>query len=665
MDQGSRTHYNFRERTSKPDYTNNTYDNIVMDDTRSIFTKRKLPQQKKVVTHTTSLQEKALLPCPVRNKDYKEIEQILKDRVKEQDAAMRTISDNLYTALTTREAFYGKGKPRIYKMLFAGTSGCGKTETAQTIRHLLGMDPGYEYETQYVDIDGSTINNETQLNAQTGASPGLIGYGDKNTLAHRLNRALRLSRREDDEDAGKPEYLMLFIDEIDKAHPNLLVVLNGLLDKGSFEAACGERFDLPLETIMFVVFTANYGEEGIAQMTTRFAKQGEFFVEKAMREEGNLAKNTIERMGRIIIFYPLGGDVLKKILMARLEQYITESEISRQYGAHRIEYKDDVKHFLIDKVVAATDSGKGVRSGLRGLFENVHVFFQKALCELNKMVSDEERANLRPEDKIVISKREIELKHFVNFEESLERECELFMRHIVKSLLDDPHCRDLLPHYREKREPIDAMSVHFAGRHIVSSCFGAGLVMIQQNNLYQNCTFASVPEDYTHLKENMDKLDTLVKTSMPSDPAFYHKVRRIAESSRQISNQEHDDVALLGHTKSSSSSSSTVEEEYSSSTSSVEDLPKRRNKIPLSECFTKKEMIAMFGDKYEVNMPSDEEEEIQRPKKRRRFIVEDEPTQRVCSRCGQKRSADKFINYVRDGVPHFRSYCNRSVCRKK
>lgn len=674
---------NLRDRTHKPDYTEQQSP-VVID----MPPRQKTPKQKsKTLLPVSTTPLPPLLPSPVRDKDYRQIEEILKSRVKEQDAAMRTISDNLYAALTTRESFAGPGKPRIYKMLFAGTSGCGKTETAQTIRYLLGMDPGYEYEAQYVDIDASTINNETQLGAQTGASPGLVGYGDTNTLAHRLNRALRLPRSTED-DTRRPQYIMLFIDEIDKAHIGFLVLLNGLLDRGVFEAACGERFVLPQETILFVIFTANYGEAGIASMTMRLAPQGEMFVKQAM-VEGQLRDNTIERMGRIVIFYPLGGDVLKKILMGRLEQYIAESEISRQYGANRIEYQDDVKQFLIDKVVAATDSGKGVRSGLRGLFENVHVFFQKALCELNKMVSEEERANLRPEDKIVISKREIELKHFANLEESLERECELFMRHIVRSLLDDPHCRDLIPHYREKKEPIDAMSVHFGGRHIVSSCFGAGLVMIQQNNLYQNCTFAagSLPEDYTHLKENMDKLNALVKTSSPNDPQFYHKVKRITRSSTSSStkNKQHtvhtikpskpkkavkpkpktpvlrvattDDDAMLG--------------EYSWA---EEDMQQR--KFYPGEYFTREELVNMFGDEYEVSLPStdDEYELVREPEvpktektKKRSYSPPSSPIidneQRECTRCRKNRPVHKFFNYMRDGVSHYRSYCNR--CRGK
>lgn len=688
--------YTLRDRSNKPDYSETLVTQMI--DT-SPPKRKATPKQPKKATNTIEATAMVpLLPAPVRGKDYKEIEDILKSRVKEQDSAMRTISDNLYAVLTTKQSFAGVGKPRLYKMLFAGTSGCGKTETAHTIRYMLGMEAGYEYQDQYVFIDGSTINNDTQMNAQLGASPGLVGYGDKNTLAHRLNRALKLSGGGED-DTRRPEYIMLFIDEIDKAHTDFLVVLNGLLDAGIFEAACGERFTLPLETIMLVIFTTNYGEMGIASMKYRYAPQGELFVKQAMMEN-KLRENTIERMGRIVIFYPLGGAVLKKILMARLEHYISESEISKQFGENRIEYQDDVKDFLIDKVVAATDSGKGVRSGLRGLFENVHVFFQKALCELNKMVSKEELANLGPDEKIVISRREIDHKHFVNFEESLERECELFMRHIVKSLLEDPHCRDLIPAYTEKKEPIDAMSVHFAGRHIVSSCFGSGVVMIQQNNLYQNCTFAAVPEDYSHLKQNMDKLDALVKNSSPNDPTFYNKVKKIAKESRNlgIEQEERSSSAVLAirdcSTKSSTSTTTTTTTSESDSCESitvdentqeemiVEEKKKkvrRRSMFPRSERFSKKEMIEMFGDEYEVNMTSDdtsdenvrEEEEEEPPRKKRKkmheFIAMDdgEPTHRKCIRCGELQPASKFFNYIKDGVSHYRSRCNKRLCRQK
>lgn len=261
----------------------------------------------------------------------------------------------------------------IDRALLSGPSGSGKTETIYRIRHYLGMDAGYAYEHCCIFIDASTSIDSMSSTRLTGVSGGFMGCTDKDSLPDRLNNALGGDGQQ------PPPVLLLFIDEIDKAHPNFLTAINGLLITGKMEAAHGRRlFSLPLETALLCLFTANYGDEAVSALPNaccyHLVKQA---IEEAMKKRG-LAECAIERFGLVVAYRALDREKLHLILMHKLAMYLEERA--------QLEVDDTVRKFLVQRVLVEVDIARGVRCGMRLLFAQLDRLFDVALGVLRSRV---------------------------------------------------------------------------------------------------------------------------------------------------------------------------------------------------------------------------------------------------------------------------------------
>lgn len=325
--------------------------------------------------------------------------------IRDQATGIARLCSYIATALKTRQSAWGETKRIICKFVLAGTSGCGKTETVLRMKQLLGMLEGYEYEHQCVDIDGSTMNDESQTNCLTGAGAGLVGYNDGSSLAHRLietveqyrRRKMPLSRGHQKKspqaraqekqirDKLVPPYIMLFIDELDKVSNAFMLNINGLLETGHYATPSGINFVLPAETVLFVVCTCNYGAEGISLMQDRQPDTALSCIVEDMKADG-LQPYTIMRLGQIIPFYPLASDILRALLVDKLVLYIKKSVIANKYGQGMIVYDDEVKNILIDHVMERVHQENGVRGGIKELFDKLNLLFDTALNVLDKMM---------------------------------------------------------------------------------------------------------------------------------------------------------------------------------------------------------------------------------------------------------------------------------------
>ncbi len=184
-----------------------------------------------------------------------------------------------------------------------------------------------------------------------------------------------------------PPVLLLFIDEVDKAHADFIGALNGLLDTGRMATPSGAVFELPRATCLLCLFTSNYGDTLISQLPVQDAVQAQRCVEEAIAKRG-LQKCTLERFGKIVVYFALDHEQLATVLHAKLDAYIARgNRISRQYGALR--YDDSVKLYLVEHVLAQADQERGVRNGVRLLFENLDKLFEQALCVIERHLADD------------------------------------------------------------------------------------------------------------------------------------------------------------------------------------------------------------------------------------------------------------------------------------
>jgi flagellar biosynthesis GTPase FlhF len=442
---------------------------------------------------------------------YDFVLRFMQQRIQAQPVALSRLAAQLAALLTRQESIYGQDRALLSKLVLCGPTGCGKTETTLALKHLMGMSAGYEYERQCVEIDGSTMGNETQINCLTGGAAGLVGYRDGGSLAERLLKALhdyntgewqqlqqmsnkrskeyrdakqayeqKLAQRSDEE--RYPPWLLLLIDEVDKVAPEFMLNINGLLETGHYQTPSGISFVLPRQTRLLIVMTSNYGDGPVALLQQRDTGRAIKLVEQAMQEAG-LSKFTVERMGEILVYWPLSQEILRKILTEKLLHYLQQMSLSmwKKFGGggdtrlsaeNFILCSETLRGVLINKVLDEIDTQRGLRNALRKLYETLETLFVRATGELTTLIHD--RRLTVPLQQALCFKRcqlsPAKLQKHLQLSlapTELQGDARL-QHHILQRLCDDPLNQervDLCTHLAQK---IDSLSLTVAEFPLVS-----------------------------------------------------------------------------------------------------------------------------------------------------------------------------------------------------
>lgn len=614
------------------------------------------------------------------------IEKFLQSKIREQNIAVRTLALKLVN-IRNRTSYTGHVPPNLHKLLFTGTSGCGKTETARWVKHLFGMDYGYEYERQYIEVTKDRKEDEVIETVRP----------DANALIDRLNMALKYCGEDDEKRrcGVYPRFIMLLIDEIDSMDDAFVCNISSLLRSGCQTNSETKRsFQLPRETTLIIVFTANYGEEGIRLIPKPYIDNtAKLCVCEDMIQRG-MSENTIRQMGDIVPFYPLNTETLKVILMGRLEQFIEESPLCAQFG--EITYDGNVKNLLIDKVINLTEQGRGIRQGLGKLLENIGEFFETALYELH----DKGHVVENVKNTLVVTLREIDLK---NFDEQMEREWEPFLNDIMRSIMANPCLHGTISEYRTKEESVDTISMFMGSRndspHLTSTVLDMATgFATQQNSLFNSC-FGTSPIQVVRLKEKnqelentLDKVESLVNKNK-NDPFFHQKVKDVVTKSKKtLSRYEDSTTKLLKwsttpspcsdesgesspvitrcsvSSSSSSSSSSSFEEEKA--------MPTVIERVLAKYATTTRQELDELTLSSEVDQDSEEDRRLEQERNQRndkrlfmKLMKKHAQKMRVCGECGLPKNAYSYnprLCKSRIGKPaiiSFRTLCN--ICRTK
>src|SRR2546430_5678840 len=112
------------------------------------------------------------------------------------------------------------GKP-VGVFLLVGPSGVGKTETALALSDLL-----FGGERNLITINMSEFQEPHTVSTLKGSPPGYVGYGEGGVLTEAVRR--------------RP-YSVVLLDEVEKAHPDVLELFYQVFDKGVMEAAEGRQ----------------------------------------------------------------------------------------------------------------------------------------------------------------------------------------------------------------------------------------------------------------------------------------------------------------------------------------------------------------------------------------------------------------------------------------
>ena len=259
------------------------------------------------------------------------LEKHLGQRVIGQDHALEVIAQRIRTSRASLE----DPKKPIGVFLLIGPSGVGKTETALALSDLM-----YGGERNLITINMSEFQEAHTVSTLKGSPPGYVGYGEGGVLTEAVRR--------------RP-YSVVLLDEVEKAHPDVLELFFQVFDKGMMEDGEGREIDFK-NTI--IILTSNAGTDAMMKLCAdpETAPTPDGIVKALKPELNKIFKPAF--LGRLVIvpYYPIADATLKLIIrlkLGKIERRIREN--------HKIEllYEDA----LVDEVAKrCTEVESGARN---------------------------------------------------------------------------------------------------------------------------------------------------------------------------------------------------------------------------------------------------------------------------------------------------------------
>jgi len=238
---------------------------------------------------------------------FLELEQVLHEQLIGQDPAVSAVSE---TIRRNKAGLSEPGRP-IGSFMFCGPTGVGKTEMVKVLADFL-----FQSRDAVVRIDMGEYTEKFSVTRLIGSPPGYVGYEEGGQLTEAVRR--------------KP-YSIVLLDELEKAHPDVLSVLLQMLDDGRLTDSKGVTVDFS-NTI--VVMTSNVAAHEIAAATTG---KTETEIEAAWPEVTTLVMQRLKeqfrpeflnRIDDIVVFHTLTHDQVREI--ARLQMRAPAQRLADQ-----------------------------------------------------------------------------------------------------------------------------------------------------------------------------------------------------------------------------------------------------------------------------------------------------------------------------------------------
>jgi type VI secretion system protein VasG len=266
-------------------------------------------------------------------------------RVIGQAHALEAISQRIRTA---RAALTDPRRP-VGVFLLIGPSGVGKTETALSLADTL-----YGGERNLVSINMSEYQESHTVSSLKGSPPGYVGYGEGGVLTEAVRR--------------KP-YSVVLLDEVEKAHPDVMELFYQVFDKGVLEDGEGREIDFKNTVILL---TSNVATETIMKLCADPETRPEpgRLAEAIRPELLKVFKPAL--LGRMVVvpYYPISDEVMREIIKLQLDRIARR--LAENHGAN----------FSSDEAVVAEVAKRcqEVESGARNVD---HILTRTLLPELS------------------------------------------------------------------------------------------------------------------------------------------------------------------------------------------------------------------------------------------------------------------------------------------
>ena len=214
-------------------------------------------------------------------------------RVIGQPHAMEIISQRVQTS---RASLDDPNKP-VGVFMLVGPSGVGKTETALALSDLL-----YGGEHNLITINMSEFQEAHTVSTLKGSPPGYVGYGEGGVLTEAVRR--------------RP-YSVVLLDEVEKAHPDVLEIFFQVFDKGNMEDGEGRSIDFKNNIL---ILTTNACTDQMMKLVAdpETAPSPRALIDALKPELNKIFKPAF--LGRMVLipYYPVRDEALKQIIRLKL-----------------------------------------------------------------------------------------------------------------------------------------------------------------------------------------------------------------------------------------------------------------------------------------------------------------------------------------------------------
>ncbi len=242
------------------------------------------------------------------------LEQILKEKIIGQDNAISAVSDSIKRS---RTGLNDPNRP-IASFLFLGPTGVGKTELSKVIAKTI-----FNSNSSITRLDMSEYMEKHSVSKIIGAPPGYLGFES----GGQLTEAVR-----------KNPYSLILLDEIEKAHKDVLDILLQVLDDGIITDGQGRTISFKNSII---VLTSNLGSQSINDLSIRNEDKNEIKNVVDIELKKFLKPEFLNRLDEKIIFQNLELNELKeiaKIQLKDLENRLIKKDLNLEITDEAIDY---------------------------------------------------------------------------------------------------------------------------------------------------------------------------------------------------------------------------------------------------------------------------------------------------------------------------------------
>ena len=319
------------------------------------FPKKALDVLDETVVYVQRLKEKVVLPhhvaeiiskkteIPVGKMEVKEkevllnLENLIHNRIINQEEAVSEISVAMRRA---RMGIASKTRP-MGTFLFLGPTGVGKTETAKALAQIY-----FGSEKKMITLDMSEFQAVSDI-------PRLIGAASPVEIQGLLTTPVR-----------ETPFSLVLLDEIEKAHPNILNLFLQVLDEGHITDGQGRKV---IFTNTIIICTSNAGAETIfKQVESNQAIEKDKLLDELF-EKNIFRPEFINRFDATVIFHPLTKDNLLKIAqlsLSSLQENLKEKDID-------FEITDALKEKIVELSYKPEFGAREMRRVVQDKVENV------------------------------------------------------------------------------------------------------------------------------------------------------------------------------------------------------------------------------------------------------------------------------------------------------